>query len=94
MSKTEKNIWSGLVLKENGNMLRAISEFNRSYRLLAQRTLKEGDIKGGHQVLGMSDEIAVLISHLTEVQIERLSDRSDLLCKMRVSVSVQQMART
>ncbi|CAH2780662.1 MAG: hypothetical protein CBARDCOR_3286 [uncultured Caballeronia sp.] len=60
------------MLKENTSMLREISEFNRSYLLLAQRALREGDIKGG-QLFGMSDETAVLISQLTAVQIENFS---------------------
>ena len=80
------------MLKENTSMLRAISEFNRSYLLLAQRALREGDIKGG-QLLGMSDETAVLISQLTEVQIANLSNRSDLLCEMRLSNPAELMAR-
>lgn len=80
------------MLKENTSMLRAISEFNRSYLLLAQRALREGDIKGG-RLLGMSDETAVLISQLTEVQIANLSNRSDLLCEMRLSNPAELMAR-
>ena len=80
------------MLKENTSMLSAISEFNRSYLLLAQRALREGDIKGG-QLLGMSDETAVLISQLTEVQIANLSNRSDLLCEMRLSNPAELMAR-
>ena len=80
------------MLKENSGMLRAISEFNRSYLLLAQRALRQGDIKGG-QLLGVSDETAVLISQLTEAQIENLSNRSDLLCEIRLSDPTHLMAR-
>jgi hypothetical protein len=72
-------------------MLRAISQFNRSYLLLAQRALREGDIKGG-LLLGMSDDTAVLISQLTDEQIENLSNRSNLLCEMRISDPAQLMA--
>jgi flagellar transcriptional activator FlhD len=87
-----KNHLERAVLKENSGMLRAISEFNRSYLLLAQRALRQGDIKGG-QLLGVSDETAVLISQLTEAQIENLSNRSDLLCKIRLPDAAHLIAR-
>jgi flagellar transcriptional activator FlhD len=87
-----KNHLERAVLKENSGMLRVISEFNRSYLRLAQRALRQGDIKGG-QLLGVSDETAVLISQLTEAQIENLSNRSDLLCEIRLSDPAHLMAR-
>jgi len=90
--KLAKDHLERAVLKENSGMLRAISEFNRSYLLLAQRALRQGDIKGG-QLLGVSDETAVLISQLTEAQIENLSNRSDLLCEIRLSDPAHLMAR-
>jgi flagellar transcriptional activator FlhD len=90
--KLDRNHLERAVLKENSGMLRAISEFNRSYLLLAQRALRQGDIKGG-QLLGVSDETAVLISQLTEAQIENLSNRSDLLCEIRLSDPAHLMAR-
>jgi hypothetical protein len=80
------------VLKENSSMLRVISEFNRSYLLLAQRALRRGDIKGG-ELLGVPDETAVLIGQLAETQIDNLSNCSDLLCKIRLSDPVHLMAR-
>src|SRR5476651_1356523 len=90
--KLAKDHLERVVLKENSGMLRAISEFNRSYLLLAQRALKQGDIKGG-QLLGVSDETAILIAQLTEAQIENLSNRSDLLCEIRLSDPAHLMAR-
>lgn len=92
MWKIGKNHLERAVLKENNGMLGAISQFNRSYLLLAQRALRQGDIKGG-QLLGVSDETAVLISQLTEAQIENLSNRSDLLCEIRLSDPADLMAR-
>ena len=88
----QKNHLERAVLKENNGMLGAISQFNRSYLLLAQRALRQGDIKGG-QLLGVSDETAVLISQLTEAQIENLSNRSDLLSEIRLSDPAHLMAR-
>jgi flagellar transcriptional activator FlhD len=72
------------VIDKNTDMLRAISEFNRSYLLLAQRALRQGDIKGG-QLLDVSDETAELIGRLTEAQIEDLANRDDLLHAIRTS---------
>lgn len=72
------------MIDKNTDMLRAISEFNRSYLLLAQRALRQGDIKGG-QLLDVSDETAELIGRLTEAQIEDLANRDDLLHAIRTS---------
>lgn len=80
------------MIEEKSDVLRAISEFNRSYLLLAQRALRQGDIKGG-KLLGVSDETAALIGRLTEAQIENLANRSDLLCEIRTSDPADLLAR-
>ncbi|CAG2160495.1 flagellar transcriptional regulator FlhD [Cupriavidus numazuensis] len=66
----------------SNDCMNAISEFNLSYLLLAQRMIQDNEAEGMFR-LGISEEIARLIAALTPAQLIKLSRTNILLCRFR-----------
>jgi flagellar transcriptional activator FlhD len=64
------------------DMLSEINEVNLSYLLLAQRLLRE-DRPAGMFRMGLSEQLADVLSRLTAAQTARLAASSQLLCRFR-----------
>jgi flagellar transcriptional activator FlhD len=63
-------------------MFSEIKEVNLSYLLLAQRLLRE-DRAAGMFRLGLSDQIADVLTNLTLAQTVKLAGSNQLLCRFR-----------
>ncbi|WP_175939038.1 flagellar transcriptional regulator FlhD [Caballeronia sp. BCC1704] len=62
--------------------LAEIREVNLSYVLLAQRLLREDRVLAMHR-LGLSDEVAEIVSSLTLAQAVKIAASSHVLCRFR-----------
>jgi flagellar transcriptional activator FlhD len=62
--------------------LAEIREVNLSYVLLAQRLLREDRVLAMHR-LGLSEEVAELVSSLTLAQAVKIATSSHVLCRFR-----------
>lgn len=64
------------------DMLSEINEVNLSYLLLAQRLLRE-DRSAGMFRMGISEQLADVLTRLSAAQAARLAASSQLLCRFR-----------
>ncbi|HKU00466.1 MAG TPA: flagellar transcriptional regulator FlhD [Paraburkholderia sp.] len=64
------------------DMLSEINEINLSYLLLAQRLLRD-DRSAGMFRMGISDQLADVLTRLSAAQAARLAASSQLLCRFR-----------
>jgi flagellar transcriptional activator FlhD len=64
--------------------LESIREINLSYMMLAQRMLRE-DRSVAMFRLGLSAEVATILTELTLAQVVKLSNSNQLLCAFRLS---------
>ncbi|QSN61444.1 flagellar transcriptional regulator FlhD [Caballeronia sp. M1242] len=62
--------------------LAEIREVNLSYVLLAQRLLREDRVLAMHR-LGLSEEVAEIVSSLTPAQAVKIAASSHVLCRFR-----------
>lgn len=73
-------------MSEKSDSQQAITAFNQSYLLFAQRMLGQDREQAKH-VLGLSDSIATRISSLTPGEIETIANSPDLICLFRFDVA-------
>ncbi|SAK97790.1 transcriptional activator FlhD [Caballeronia calidae] len=66
----------------NPSALAEIREVNLSYLLLAQRLLQEDRVSAMYR-LGLSEQVAQVLSSLTLAQVVKVASSSHLLCRFR-----------
>ncbi|MFD1560022.1 flagellar transcriptional regulator FlhD [Paraburkholderia silviterrae] len=71
-------------MMQSTETLESIQELNLSYLALAQRLLRE-DRPAGMFRLGLSEQVADLLSSLTLAQIVKLAACNQLLCFFRIN---------
>ncbi|WP_230676347.1 flagellar transcriptional regulator FlhD [Burkholderia gladioli] len=76
-------VGSGAIMNGQGDIVDAITAFNRAYLLLAQRILR-ADREQGKRQLGVTDEVAAWIVAMTPEQIDEHAASTELCCEIRV----------